>query len=251
MYQNRLKVLLGDVGQRAADIRHYFSLRGILTEITEKNPVEILYKALKMQPDAVILWHDTDCFDRLFEVLREADFSPLLVTVFNDTDDKDFYSNGESGVCIHILEDESVENVYNSVINGLALTHGESLSDECQTDDSTKFDNEWKISKVLCRLCVNPKYSGYVYLKDAVKIAMSDGGLKSVTKEIYPQIAALCDTTSSCIERNIRTAIRRSWVKTEVADRVKIFGLYAAKTEFIPTNSEYINVLAEFVNHNS
>ena len=59
---------------------------------------------------------------------------------------------------------------------------------------------------------VGPQYRGYRYLSVAVELVIQHGGDDvQVTKAIYPAIAQRYNTTGDCVERDIRTAIRRAW----------------------------------------
>ncbi len=102
------------------------------------------------------------------------------------------------------------------------------------------------VSETLSRLCITPNYNGYVYLREAIKMAVSDNvGTRSFSKYVYPKLAAEYNCTPSGVERNIRTVISRCWDKASAADKTEIFGTCAARPGWKPTNGEFILIVAD------
>ena len=63
-----------------------------------------------------------------------------------------------------------------------------------------------KIKDTLYQLGVNGTYMGYYYLTLAIMIAIEgEENLIYISKNIYPRIAERYHTSTSCVERNIRT----------------------------------------------
>ena len=82
---------------------------------------------------------------------------------------------------------------------------------------------------------------GYQYLKDAVRMGVTDPGyLHSVTKRMYPAIAAKNHTTPHRVERAIRHAIEVAWDRGEKDVLYRIFGNTVHYLKGKPTNSEFI-----------
>ncbi len=105
------------------------------------------------------------------------------------------------------------------------------------------------ITGILNKLCVSPRYTGYNYIREAVKLAALDkSAIKGVSKQIYPDVAAKLSVTASGVERNIRTAIHKAWEKADTFVKVEMFGTYALKEDWVPTNSEFIYIIAEKIN---
>ena len=70
------------------------------------------------------------------------------------------------------------------------------------------------ICKLLCQLELTPNYKGFYQMAYAVQLVMEDPQkLLAVTKQLYPEIAEYCSTTSAAVERNIRTAVNVIWSK--------------------------------------
>lgn len=69
-----------------------------------------------------------------------------------------------------------------------------------------------EIYAVLQRLGIGARYRGYRYLALAVTMVMADENyLFLATKRLYPDVARAFDTTWSCVERDMRTAIQVCW----------------------------------------
>lgn len=69
--------------------------------------------------------------------------------------------------------------------------------------------------------------------------------LDAVTKELYPTIASMNNSTSSRVERAIRHAIELAWNRGKIETLEAIFG-YTVKTDKgKPTNSEFIAIIAD------
>ena len=68
--------------------------------------------------------------------------------------------------------------------------------------------------------------------------------LSAVTKELYPAIAKINNTTSSRVERAIRHAIEVAWNRGKTDTVKSIFG-NGDKDIGKPTNSEFIAIIAD------
>lgn len=96
---------------------------------------------------------------------------------------------------------------------------------------------------MLFALGVPAKLSGYNYLRIGIPLAAKQPD-QSVTKELYPRIAAqfVCDPKN--VERSIRSAITAAWLNRDE----RIWRLYfppdAAGNVAKPTNAEFIKRLA-------
>lgn len=68
------------------------------------------------------------------------------------------------------------------------------------------------IADLPMELGIKRTYKGYFFLIAALELAITDQkNLLYMSKSIFPVIASRYDTTYSCIERNIRTAINACW----------------------------------------
>jgi two-component system response regulator (stage 0 sporulation protein A) len=116
-------------------------------------------------------------------------------------------------------------------------------------EDNSKSKNvslEVEITNIMHRLGVPAHIKGYIFIREAIEMVSKDMELLSaVTKELYPTIARLYDTTPSRVERAIRHAIGVASLRGEVEIINKLFGYSLNNGKTKPTNSEFIAIVAE------
>lgn len=87
---------------------------------------------------------------------------------------------------------------------------------------------------------------GYVYIREAIQMVYGNIELLgSVTKVLYPEIAAKFNTTASRVERAIRHAIEVAWNRGNIEAISTIFGYAPQHVKSKPTNSEFIAIIAD------
>lgn len=101
------------------------------------------------------------------------------------------------------------------------------------------------VTSVLKATGMTPNLKGYTYLKSAIITAIENNEeIFSITKTVYPMLAEKYSTTSSCVERAIRHAIKKGWEDEngrQAAEQLG-FSMYAGKR---PSNSVFIRSVAE------
>ncbi|MBQ1397603.1 MAG: hypothetical protein IIY89_03830 [Clostridia bacterium] len=106
--------------------------------------------------------------------------------------------------------------------------------------------SENEIDEVIKALGLNQSKAGSAYLKRAVEIAVKYGETHcSVTKVIYPALAAEFGTSPSCVERRIRAVISAAWRSERSAVISSYFGYTVDNMRGRPTNGELIAMLAD------
>jgi len=107
-------------------------------------------------------------------------------------------------------------------------------------------DLEIDITNIIHEVGVPAHIKGYQYLRDAITMVISDMDLLSaVTKELYPAIAQLNNTTPSRVERAIRHAIEVAWNRGKIETINNLFGYTVHNDKGKPTNSEFIAIIAD------
>ena len=102
------------------------------------------------------------------------------------------------------------------------------------------------ISTLLHSLGVPSHIKGYEYIREGIGLMYNDPSmLGAITKEMYPKIASINDTTSSRVERAIRHAIETSWNRGDYDLMEELFGHSVDFDRARPTNSEFIATLAD------
>ena len=107
-------------------------------------------------------------------------------------------------------------------------------------------DLEIDITNLIHEVGVPAHIKGYQYLRDAITLVVKNMDyLSAVTKELYPAIAKMNNTTPSRVERAIRHAIEIAWNRGKLETLDSLFG-YTVKTDKgKPTNSEFIAIIAD------
>lgn len=98
-----------------------------------------------------------------------------------------------------------------------------------------------EIEYLVRSLGIGATYRGYRYLSYAIKLCLNDEDyLLSVSKLLYPQIAKQFCTTSSSVERDLRTVVKVCW---ERGNRMYLQDIALHPLSFKPTSSEFLDIL--------
>lgn len=107
-------------------------------------------------------------------------------------------------------------------------------------------DLEKDVTDMIHEIGVPAHIKGYQYLRDAIQMSVNDMDmLGSITKTLYPTIAAKYQTTSSRVERAIRHAIEVAWNRGRMETLDALFGYTINTGKGKPTNSEFIALIAD------
>ncbi len=105
---------------------------------------------------------------------------------------------------------------------------------------------EEKISEIFISIGIPPHIKGYAYLREGIKMMVERPYIiNSVTKELYPSIAAKFSTSASKVERAVRHAIEVAWNRGRIDAISAIFGSRIYLGTEKPTNSEFIALVAD------
>lgn len=101
-----------------------------------------------------------------------------------------------------------------------------------------------KVYGLIRSLGATSKYKGYYFVAEAVKLTMEsrEEPIK-ITKDIYPCLAKKFKSTSVNVEHDIRTVISVCWT----ANRAAIEEIAGYPLRYKPTNSEFIDMLAYYL----
>lgn len=230
MKSEKIRLLIGDNTAASENTAQQLSTVGWEVCCTGRNPLEVQMKALSEKFDAIVIFGDTGFSDALVTNLKQCIHDCLLISI-----------GSECGADISLSAPLNSSVIYNTLCCRLELN---AVADPMLLDDDARLHN--RITKIISGLCITPRYNGYKYLREAIKIAVStDDSSMGVSKNIYPEIAKRCCTSASAVERGIRTAIHRGWEKTAMDTKINIFGTYASHKDWTPTNSEFIFIIAD------
>jgi len=103
-----------------------------------------------------------------------------------------------------------------------------------------------RIANVFLAVGIPAHIKGYHFLREAVKqVYHRRSMINAITKELYPGVAAVFDTTSSKVERAIRHAIEVAWARGKIENINDIFGYTIYSKQEKPTNGEFIALVAD------
>ena len=107
-------------------------------------------------------------------------------------------------------------------------------------------DIEETITEVLMELKLKPDISGFDYLREAIKLCLTDRGLQcEITTKLYPLMAKKFNVNVKMIERNIRFAIEYAFGNKGLLGVNQIYGALIYTNDYRFSNSELIAILTE------
>lgn len=102
------------------------------------------------------------------------------------------------------------------------------------------------VTDIIHQLGVPAHIKGYHYLRTAIVNSYHEPALlESVTKQLYPRVAAQYNTTPSRVERAIRHAIEIAWDRGNLDTLNAFFGYTVNTCKGKPTNSEFIALITD------
>ncbi|MBQ9921101.1 MAG: sporulation initiation factor Spo0A C-terminal domain-containing protein [Clostridia bacterium] len=104
---------------------------------------------------------------------------------------------------------------------------------------------EERIFEILKELNVQVGSKGHTYLLDAIQIAVREpDSLNCLTKKIFSRIADTYNTTVSCVESAIRSAITKAWGGGDPNIQQRHFGHTVRFGSGRPSDAEFIAMIA-------
>ena len=120
------------------------------------------------------------------------------------------------------------------------------LTTEMMIAAGTENDLEILTTDVIRQLGIPAHLKGYRYLRYALILCVENSEMiSSVTKLLYPAVAAKFETTSCCVNSSIRQAVAIAWNKgnREILSRYLGGNVFTRETK--PTNAEFIASVSE------
>lgn len=147
----------------------------------------------------------------------------------------------ELGAKYYMVKPFHMELVYKRLLD---LFHMRQVTGSKKLVQSKSLDE--KITSIFLSIGIPAHIKGYQYLREAIKIVIhSPEMINSITKELYPAIAAHFDTSSSKVERAIRHSIEVAWARRKIENLNAIFGYNIYGKNDKPTNGEFIALIAD------
>lgn len=102
-----------------------------------------------------------------------------------------------------------------------------------------------KLDQIMMDLGHTDNLRGTGYLREAARIYRPG---MSITKELYPAIAAAANSTPERVERAMRHSIETAWQRGSYALQYQYFGYSVDPQKGRPTVSEYVARMARLCN---
>lgn len=212
---------------------------GISTVLCEKDGNKVLSCIEQLSPSAVLVdafmpGLDAINLKRKCGELQIAKNTKFFVTgSFDNSALESEIIN--AGYCYYFLKPLDAENM------------GRLISSMCGYNSAVQsIDDECKVTDILHQIGVPAHIKGYQFLRSAILMTAREPELiNSVTKRLYPDIAKMCSTTSSRVERAIRHAIEVAWDRGDVDTLNSYFGYTIHNLRGKPTNSEFIAMISD------
>lgn len=108
------------------------------------------------------------------------------------------------------------------------------------------YDLKIRIINVLHEIGVPASVKGYLYLQEALAIAVADSNaIFHMTSAIYAPVAERFEITSSGVRKSIAQAIEIAWDRGDLDTLKRYFGYTISNVKGKPTNTEFIALIAE------
>ena len=108
------------------------------------------------------------------------------------------------------------------------------------------YNLEHMVTDIIVEIGIPAHVKGYCYLRTAIMLtAQRPDLIYAMTKELYPAVGDIYDTTSQRVERAIRHAIELAWDNGDMEILSNYFSYRIRKSTDKPTNSEFIATISD------
>lgn len=243
----KIKLLVIDDNKSVVEmVKEYFS---------KKPNIDVVFDAKDGREGISIIDSKKDEFDIIILdlVMPKVDGLKVLEHIYNNKIDKKVivltsYNSQEIirkvatlGASYFMLKPFELSDLEDK-INSLA----ESQYNKKQSLDLFNNNLQISITRTLHELGVPSHIKGYQYIREGIALIYKRPEMiGGITKELYPEIAKVYDSTVSRVERAIRHAIEVSWNRGNWNLMEEIFGHSVDIDKAKPTNSEFIVTIAD------
>ena len=250
--EKRIKLLVAnDSAEFNRDYGRIFEESGMEIVYTQKDGMKLLEKIESIHPDVVL----ADLFMPRLDGIgvmkaiqsKVAGMRPMFVIISNFTSptlEREVMMSGASYFAISPFNaaDLSERIIQLCSISGIIPK----TSARSQAPATEEPSLEIQVTEVLHQIGVPAHIKGYHYLRDSIIMAIETPDIiNAVTKQLYPNVAKLYETTASRVERAIRHAIEVAWDRGDVDILNSYFGYTIHNTRGKPTNSEFIAMISD------
>jgi len=202
---------------------------------------------LAEQPDALVLdliMPETDGFYLLDKLSAGELGKPPITIVASSLRQESIISRTLAlGAHYYMVKPVSMELLHKRLID---LTEMKQSSFPRIMPDVRQRSLDEKITSIFLSIGIPAHIKGYQFLRQGIKMVIErPESISSITKILYPGIAAHFETTPSKVERAIRHAIEVAWTRGRIENINEIFGYNIYSKNDKPTNGEFIALIAD------
>ena len=234
MRNQNTETLLAEETRRSLLLADHLTACGIITDTAEGTPDLICARLEMSDYQAVLLYQDQPGLEDLIDRLTRPRRRPSLLLI----------RAGKDPVSARLASrvDGIITDPYDSAqVRRRILKTAEP---EPQPLDPDLVIHQ-RVTNILSDLSITPRYLGHHYVREAIKLAVSQSPDIGLSKVIYPELARRHGITPDSLEHTIRNAIRRSWERADLTCKVRHFGPGAVRRGWVPTNSEFILTIVD------
>lgn len=252
--EKRIKLLIAnDSTEFHNDYGRVFESSGLEVSYAQKDGIKLLEKIEAIHPDVVLANLFMPRLDGI-GVMKASrtklpGVKPLFVIVSNFTSptlEREVMMSGASyfAICPFDAADLSDRIMQLCSMNGLSANPPVKTTQQAESDAAPSL--EIQVTEILHQIGVPAHIKGYHYLRDSIIMAIETPDIiNAVTKQLYPSVAKMYNTTASRVERAIRHAIEVAWDRGDVDILNSYFGYTIHNTRGKPTNSEFIAMISD------
>lgn len=237
-----MKALLCSESENMRKLADMLTKNGVSVKVCPAEPLDILQECMTQPPFAVLI--EEGAFEYR-ELVRKISAQSAITKVYILCDPFTPYFDIHSE-CNDIYY---IDNMYKhtDILAKLKYSAVDIVKKDYISRETLYQTADNIVHTALNELCFTANYTGSAYLQSSlVALCLSD--LKhsdSMCKTIYPYIADQFDVSTASVERSIRTVIKRCWNNSSDEAHVKYFGFIYSKDRGVPTNREFIMILAD------
>lgn len=242
-----LAILTAETQEFSRDDLALFDKFGIELSICSKDGIELMERINALKPRIVIadlFLKKIDGIGVLRSVINQGENAPAFVML--STFDSPVLEREvlNSGAAMFVPYPVNMENLAKNIVS---LVQGGGKADNIRHINEVRGDSmEMRVTEILHQIGVPAHIKGYHYLRTSILMSIETPEIiNAVTKQLYPSVAKLYDTTSSRVERAIRHAIEVAWDRGDVDVLNSYFGYTIHNGRGKPTNSEFIAMISD------
>ena len=248
--KGKLKILIAeDSAEFKTGSSNVFTEKGFEEKFCEKDGIKVVENIRNFKPDVVLIdmfMSNVDGVGVMRKVKNIKDFPQPVFVILSSFDSVMLQKEAlNAGAAYYVIKPFVPDDLLER-ISELILCREQSIFFDDNGIYSMDHQLELTVTEILHHIGVPAHIKGYHYLRSAIVSAYHDPALlDSVTKQLYPQVAAQFNTTPSRVERAIRHAIEIAWDRGNLDTLNAFFGYTVNTCKGKPTNSEFIALITD------